>query len=95
MIRFEEEKVAFHMTLNAYLDDTYVGRVDFDIDDYEPTKSGIDLIMVYVNDDQRRKGVATKMLKYLENKYGQVKWNGKTPDGESLYKSYYVDLKSI
>ena len=54
----------------------------------------IRLIMVIVDEEYRRQGIATKMLRHLQDKYKQeILWNGKTKDGESLYKSYYSDLK--
>jgi hypothetical protein len=48
--------------------------------------------MVYVEKPYRRQKIATQMLKYLQDKYGDIIWNGKTKDGESLYKSFYSDL---
>ena len=93
MLEFKEEKMSFYRTLKAYLDGKYAGRVDFDYNQYKVDNDGFNLIMVYVDKDFRRKGIATKMLKHLQDKYGIIHWNGKTSDGESLYKAYYSDLK--
>jgi GNAT superfamily N-acetyltransferase len=91
MLNFIEVKHPFYRTLEARIGDKKVGRVDFELD---IMIDKIRLIMVYVEKDYRRQGIATKMLKYLENKYKQeILWNGKTKDGESLYKAYYSDLK--
>ena len=91
MLEFVEVKHPFYRTLEAKLDGKKVGRVDFELD---IMIDKIRLIMVFVDKEYRRQGIATKMLKYLENKYNQeILWNGKTSDGESLYKAYYRDLK--
>ena len=90
MLKFKESDNSVHKTLDAYLDNTKVGRADFDYNKYTDE---LHLIMIYVDKDHRRKNIATEMLKYLQNKYGEIIWGGKTQDGESLYKSYYSDLK--
>jgi GNAT superfamily N-acetyltransferase len=94
MLTFTEKKSPFYRTLKAELDGQSVGRVDFEYNPYKEAEDGFNLIMVYVNKEYRRQGIATKMLKHLQDKYGTIHWNGKTSDGESLYKSYYSDLKS-
>lgn len=93
MLEFKEEKLGFYNTLKAYLNGKYVGRVDFDYNPYQTDKDGFDLIFITVDKEHRRTGIATKMLKHLQDKYGTIHWNGKNKDGESLYKSYYSDLK--
>ena len=90
MLKFKEINHNFYTTLETYIDDKKVGRVDFDYNKYFDE---LKLIMVYVEKPYRRQKIATQMLKYLQDKYGDIIWNGKTKDGESLYKSFYSDLK--
>lgn len=90
MLKFKEENLTFYRTLKGYLDGKYVGRIDFDYNKY---LDELKLIMVFVDKDYRRQGVASKLLRYLQDKYGEIIWNGKTKDGESLYKAYYSNFK--
>ena len=87
MLRFEESRTPFYRTITAFLDDKKVGRVDFDLD---IMNDKVKLIMVFVEKEYRRKKIATALLKHLQDKYGEIVWNGKTKEGESLYKSFYT-----
>jgi ribosomal protein S18 acetylase RimI-like enzyme len=83
-VTFKMANLGPHETLKAYIGDKCVGTLEFEIKDEVPY-----LISVVVDENYRRRKVATEMLKYVQNKYGDIIWNGRTPDGESLYKSFY------
>jgi ribosomal protein S18 acetylase RimI-like enzyme len=88
MLDIREKDLSFYKTVEAYVDGKIVGHIDFDYNKYNDE---ILIIMIKVDEAYRRQGIATNMLKYIENKYKcPISWTGKTKDGESLYKSYYT-----
>jgi GNAT superfamily N-acetyltransferase len=72
-----------YMHLYYYLDNMYVGYVDFQVN--EDIKE-IFIEMIEVGDDFRRRGIATKMLNKLREDYPDyyVDWGYVLPDGEKL-----------
>lgn len=88
MYSFKEVNYTFYKTLKTYINNTCVGRIDFEIDEYLKSPR---IIMIFVDEVYRRNKVATNMILYLKNKYGLIDWDGKTSDGEKLYNYLIIN----
>ena len=86
-LAFNVVKTATDLTLEAKNKGIRVGRITFNLHEIY---NNPELIMIFVEPEYRRRGIATKMLMYLQSKYGDnINWGSKTTDGTYLYKSFY------
>lgn len=84
--KLKEVKTTEEIELQAISKGKKIGRISFTL---HLVYNNPELIMIYVEPEFRRKGIATKMLTYLQDKYGDINWGSKTTDGTYLHKSFY------
>ena len=70
-------------TVICEIDDVVAGHIDIELNSDENI---IYIDMIEVEDEYRRKGIATRMLYYLRNTYPDfyIDWGWTTPDGTAL-----------
>ena len=94
-IRYVDSTVNSHhgqldCILNAFIGETRVGYVDYDIYDNKIT-----INLVTVDENYRRKGIARGMILELQRTHPDyyINWDYRTQQGEALYQSLKHELK--
>jgi GNAT superfamily N-acetyltransferase len=79
----------YDLTLFAEIDNKDVGYID-----YSKYQDDINIQMIHVDDEFKRQGIATAMLKRLQKEYPdtEISWGMLTADGNDLYQKIDFDI---
>lgn len=82
-ITYDEELDGNLYTIDFKDQNGALGRIDFKKDSLD-----VEIVFIYVEKDKRRKGIATKMLTNLSERYNVI-WDGRfTKEGRQLYENW-------